>query len=170
MADDDRVLVFHSSWKLGAALAFCLFFVLISILILADGALWPLWGIPFFGLIGYFVYKQWRKRKEPVFEIDATGIKDNRSGVALDWDEVTSVRLRTIYTGGGMPQRWLVFKVRDPDAVIERSPREWQKKIARVSRKLPLGDRIMMPLAMLNTRAKNVLEAVRKYYAGPVEA
>ena len=168
MADGARFLVFHSTWKLGAGLVFCIFFLFISIIILVDGALWPLWAIPLFGALGYFNYRQWRKRKEPVFEIDQNGIKDNRSGVALRWDEVTHVRLRTIY-GRGFIQRWLVFRVTDPDAVIERSPHEWQKKIARIGKKLPFGDRIMMPLTMLNMRAKKVLEGVRRYYSGPVE-
>lgn len=134
----------------------------------SDGG-WALWfAALFFGPLCIFAITQLLNRK-PAVVIDDDGIADHRSGLRLSWEEVEGVRLSVFRVRRFSRQHWLLLRVTDLDAVVARLPKKVGRAAGRLDAKMGRKEALIV-LNLLERSPKEVLEAVRRSYRGPVES
>ena len=104
------------------------------------------------------------RHKGPALIIDDAGIEDTRPGIRLAWNEIESIRVWKSYRIV-MPQRALLVRVRDLEAMEERMAPGLHRRLARASRRAGFRT-LAISLNMLSMRPKRIIEAARQHYPG----
>ena len=160
--------MYRSRAKFGVLTAGCLLFAIVGLLGGLSGGGWGLWlAALFFGPLGIFSVTQLLDRK-PAIVIDREGISDPRTGLRLAWSEVEGVRLMSMRVTRFSRQHWLLLRVSDIESVVERLPKRFGRTVGRLDAKLGFREAAIV-LNLLDRSRKEILDAVDRYYDGPVE-
>ena len=158
----------RSRWKLLLLGSLSCLLALVGVLAALDQrSPWVALGSIGFGLIAIFALRE-AVRRDPALIIDGRGIEDTRVGLRLEWDEVERVSLYRRWVRL-VPQTWLLLRVKDLPAVVERIPRAIGRRIGRLDANLGVRT-IFFVLNMLAVRPRRILEEIRRRYRGPVES
>lgn len=138
-------------------------FSLASLVVGLTGEPLVLLGVPIIGAVA-IVGARALDRRGPALIIDDAGIEDTRPGIRLAWDEIESMKIWTSYRSL-IPQRELLVRVRDLQAIEERMDPGVHRRLARVSRRMGFRT-LAISLSMLSMRHRQILEAIRQHQGG----
>jgi hypothetical protein len=167
MAAADRVLVYRARRKFLLLGSFLTVFGLLGLVAGADGKEW--WvvvaGVAF-AFLGAFMLRQ-AGRRDPALVIDSSGIESRIQGFRLGWEEIEEIRPHSRYAGRFVRQKMLLLRVRDIDRVVQQAPNRFARAVGALDRKLGVRS-AFIPLNMLSISPREVLQAVRSFYRGPI--
>jgi type IV secretory pathway TrbD component len=167
MAEADRLLVYRARGKFLLLGSFLIMFGLLGVVAGEDGKEWwvVIAGVGF-AFLGAFMLRQ-AARRDPALVIDAGGIESRIQGFRLGWDEVEEIRPQSRYAGRFVRQRMLLLRVQDIDRVVRQAPNRFARAVGALDRKLGVRT-AFIPLSMLSMSPRDVLNAVRSFYRGPI--
>ncbi|HYH27992.1 MAG TPA: STM3941 family protein [Actinomycetota bacterium] len=156
----------RSRWKLILLGSFSGLLAALGVIVALDGGSpWMVLGSLGFGVLSVFTFRE-ASRARPALVIDDAGIEDTRVGLRLGWDEVEEVRLRRSWTNLA-PQTWLLLRVRDLTAVVERIPHRVGRKLGRLDARLGVRT-IFFVLNLLAERPARIMDEIRRRAPGAV--